>query len=99
MAVPVPRRHCTARRIARYGCNNFEQRLQRVLQKEASGGLQELFGGLSFLFRSNSSHIWLFPSGCEAFCCLLKSGGFAFPTVSEPSPIRVNAFLAGSPEK
>lgn len=75
----MPRRHRTARRITHYGFNNFEQHSERVLQKEVSGGSQELLGGLSFLFYSNSSHIWLLPSGWEAFCCLLKSGVFVFP--------------------
>jgi len=78
-AVPAPRRHCVARRITRYGCNNFEQHSERVLQKEASGGLQESFGGSPFLFDSNSSHIWLLLSGWEAFCWLLKSRVLLFP--------------------
>lgn len=53
----------------------------------APGGFkrwQELFGGASFVFYSNSGHIWLLPSDWEAFCCLLKARVLLFPQFLNP---------------
>lgn len=53
----------------------------------APGGFkrwQELFGGPSFVFYSNSGHIWLLPSDWEAFCCSLKSRVLLFPQFLNP---------------
>lgn len=97
-AVPVPGRHCPAHRITCFGSDDFEQRSESSA-KRGVWGLAGIIWRIVFSVLQQSESALAAPFWLGSVLLLIKVGGFAFSTVSEPSPIHVNAFLAGSPEK